>query len=282
MDIGFVGLGQMGSGMAAQLVRAGHRVQVWNRDAAKAAPLTAAGATLAASPAAAAAAGIVVTMLANDDALDAVVGGPAGILSAGAGVLHVSCSTVSVALTDRLDAAHRQAGQALVSAPVLGRPDVAAAGQLSILAGGSDADIARAQPVFDAIGQRVIRIGREPGMAVAAKLASNTSIAAVIETVTEAFAIAGSRGVEPQAMLDLFVQTDFGNRMFANYGKMVIAQAFEPAGFPLRLGRKDVGLGLAAAGEGAELPLARMIAARMDAIIARGGGNRDWSALGQG
>ncbi len=281
MDIGFVGLGQMGSGMAAQLLKAGHRVHVWNRDAAKAAPLTAAGATLAASPAAAASAGIVVSMLANDDALDAVVNGAGGILLAAPGTLHISCSTVGVALTDRLDAAHRDAGQHMVAAPVLGRPDVAAAGQLSILAAGADADLARAQQVFEAIGQRVIRIGGEPGMAVAAKLASNMSIAAVIETVTEAFAIAGSRGVEAQAMLDVFVQTDFGNRMFGNYGKMVIAQAFEPAGFPMRLGRKDVGLGLAAAGADAALPLARMIAARMDAIIANGGGDRDWSALGQ-
>ena len=282
MDIGFVGLGQMGSGMAAQLVKSGHRVQVWNRDVAKTAPLTAAGATLAASPAAAASPGIVVSMLANDDALDAVVSGPDGILSAGADVLHISCSTVSVALTDRLDASHRAAGQRLVAAPVLGRPDVAAAGQLSILAAGSDADLARAQPVFDAIGQRVVHIGSEPGMALAAKLASNMSIAAVIETVTEAFRVAGSRGIEPQAMLDLFVQTDFGSRMFGNYGKIVIAQAFEPAGFPMRLGRKDVGLALAAAGEDAKLPLARLIAARMDAIIESGGGDRDWSALGQG
>ena len=281
MDIGFVGLGQMGAAMAGQLVAAGHAVAVWNRDPRKGDALVAAGATLQDSPAAAAAAGIVVSMLADDAALEAVAFGANGILSAGPGILHISSSTVSVALTDRLAAAHREAGQAFVAAPVLGRPDVAAAGQLSILAAGSDADLARAQPAFDAVGQRVIRIGDEPGMAVAAKLASNFSIASVIETVTEAYAIAGARGVTPQAMYDLFVETGFGNRMFGNYGRMIADAAFEPAGFPLRLGRKDVGLGLAAAGDDAELPFARLLAARMDAIIAADGGKRDWSALGQ-
>ncbi len=281
MDIGFVGLGQMGAAMAGQLAAAGHAVKVWNRDRRKADALVAAGATLQDSPAAAATAGIVVSMLADDAALEAVTFGANGILSAGPGILHISSSTVSVALTDRLAAAHREAGQAFVAAPVLGRPDVAAAGQLSILAAGSDADLARAQPVFDAVGQRVIRVGDEPGMAVAAKLASNFSIASVIETVTEAYAIAGARGVTPQAMYELFVETGFGNRMFGNYGRMIADAAFEPAGFPLRLGRKDVGLGLAAAGDEAELPFARLLAERMDRIIAADGGKRDWSALGQ-
>ena len=281
MDIGFVGLGQMGAAMAGQLVAAGHAVKVWNRDPRKADALVAAGATLQDAPAAAAAAGIVVSMLADDAALEAVAFGANGILSVGPGILHISSSTVSVALTDRLAAAHREAGQAFVAAPVLGRPDVAAAGQLSILAAGSDVDLARSQPVFDAIGQRVIRIGNEPGMAVAAKLASNFSIASVIETVTEAYAIAGARGVTPQAMYDLFVETGFGNRMFGNAGRMIADAAFEPAGFPLRLGRKDVGLGLAAAGDEVELPFARLLAERMDRIIAADGGKRDWSALGQ-
>ena len=166
-------------------------------------------------------------------------------------------------------------------AQVLGRPDVAAAGELSIIAAGTERDIARCQPLFEAMGQRVIRVGSEPGMAAAAKLAANVSIAAVIETVTEALRIAGGRGVEAQAMLDLFLETNFGSRMFGNYGKLIIAQRFEPAGFPIRLGRKDVGLGLAAAGPGAELPFARLIADRMDRLIESGAGELDWSALGQ-
>lgn len=281
MDVGFTGLGQMGSAMVAQLIAAGHAVHVWNRDVSRARPFVASGAKVANSPAEAAGCGVVVSMLADDAALEAVTGGPDGILSAGSDILHVSCSTVSVALTDRLDALHRDAGQRLVSAQVLGRPDVAAAGQLSILAAGADADLARCAPLFEAMGQRVIRIGAEPGMAAAAKLAANVSIAAVIETVTEAFRIAGARGVEAQAMLELFVETNFGSRMFGNYGGLIIARQFEPAGFPIRLGRKDVGLGLAAAGPDTELPFARLIAERMDRQIAAGAGERDWSALGE-
>lgn len=282
MKVGFIGLGQMGSGMARRLLAAGHDVIVWNRDRTKADALVGEGATLAETPAAAAAeAGLVLSMLANDEALDAVAFGPDAILSAGAGVLHVSCSTVSVALTDRLAEAHRAAGQRFVSAQVLGRPDVAAVGQLSVIAAGADEDLATCAPLFSAIGQKVLTMGREPAMAAASKLAANFSIAAVIETVSEAFAIAGARGVEAQAMLDLFNETNFGSRMIGIYGAMIADQRFAPAGFPITLGRKDIGLGLDAAGAAAELPLARLIADRMDRIIAKGGGERDWAASGQ-
>jgi 3-hydroxyisobutyrate dehydrogenase-like beta-hydroxyacid dehydrogenase len=136
MNVGMIGLGQMGSAMAGQLIEAGHCVTVWNRDGAKAAPFVERGATLANTPAQAGRAGIVLTMLANDTALEAVVFGQNGVLGAGPGLLHVSCSTVSVALTDRLAEAHDRAGQRFVSAQVLGRPDVAAAGKLSVIAAG--------------------------------------------------------------------------------------------------------------------------------------------------
>lgn len=282
MDVSFVGLGQMGSGMARQLVAAGHAVTVWNRDPAKADAFATVGARVASSPADAARAGVVLSMLANDAALEAVVFGPDGILSAGTATLHVSCSTVSVALTDRLTASHKQAGQRFVSAQVLGRPDVAAAGQLSIIAAGDDEDLETCRPLFEAIGSKIIRMGAERGMAAASKLAANVSIAAVIEIVSEAFAIAGSRGVEQQAMLDLLNETNFGSRMIGIYGKLIADRSFEPAGFPIHLGRKDVGLGLAAAGDDAQIPIARLIAGRMDRIIEEGGGDRDWATLGQG
>jgi 3-hydroxyisobutyrate dehydrogenase-like beta-hydroxyacid dehydrogenase len=282
MEAGFVGLGQMGSGMAGRLVAAGHAVTVWNRDPAKAEPLVAQGARRAESPAAAArAGGIVFTMLANDAALEAVTQGAEGILAAGEGVLHVSCSTVSVALTERLEVAHRSAGQRFVSAQVLGRPDVAAAGQLSIITAGAQEDLARCRPLFEAIGQKVLTMGDRPAMAAATKLAANFSIAAVIETLSEAFRIAGVHGVAAETMADFFVETNFGSRMMGVYGPMIAAERFEPAGFPLRLGRKDVGLALDAAGTDTDLPVARLLAGRMDAIIAADGGKRDWSALGQ-
>ncbi len=280
MDVGFVGLGQMGSGMAGQLIAAGHRVTIWNRDPAKTRPLAERGAAVARDPAGAAAAGVVFTMLANDAAVEAVVFGEGGILSAGEGVLHVSASTISVALTGRMEAAHRAAGQRLVSAPVLGRPDVAAAGNLSVIAAGAQEDLERLAPLFDAIGQRVLRMGERPAMAAVGKLAANFTIATIIEGMSEAFRIAGAHGVEASQMADLFIETGFGNRMMGNYGPMIAAGRFEPAGFPLRLGRKDIGLALDAAGD-ADVPVARLLAERMDAIIAADGGVRDWSALGQ-
>jgi 3-hydroxyisobutyrate dehydrogenase-like beta-hydroxyacid dehydrogenase len=280
MDVGFVGLGQMGSAMAGRLLDAGNALAVWNRDRSKAAPLTDRGARLAKSPADAARTGIVFTMLANDAALEAVSFGKDGLLTAGRDVLHISSSTVSVALTDRLAEAHKEAGQRFVSAQVLGRPDVAAGGLLSVIAAGTDEDIATCTPLFAAIGQKVLRMGDEPGMAAASKLAANVSIAAVIEMVTEAYTIAGARGVGRQAMLDLFNETNFGSRMITVYGALIAQEKFEPAGFPIMLGRKDVGLGLNAAGADADIPVARLIAERMDRIIAQGGGERDWAASG--
>ncbi len=280
MDVAFLGLGQMGSGMAGRLIEAGHRVSVWNRDTAKSTPFEQRGASVAASPKAAARAGIVMTMLANDDAVEAVVFGDAGILSAGHDILHISCSTVSVALTERLMEAHSQAGQRLVSAPVFGRPDVSAAGKLSVIAAGAAADLDAAQPLFDAIGSGIFRMGERPVMAVAAKIAANFGITAIIEMLSEQVRIAGAHGVAPAKLVELLIGTDFGNRLIRGYGPMIAEERFEPAGFSMRLGRKDIGLALAA-GKGADLPLAELIASRMDAIIAADGGERDWSALGQ-
>jgi 3-hydroxyisobutyrate dehydrogenase-like beta-hydroxyacid dehydrogenase len=281
MDAGFVGLGQMGQGMAQRLLEAGHRLTVWNRDPAKADALVERGAARAETPAGAAKGGIVFTMLANDAALEAVTEGEGGILAAGEGVLHVSCSTVSVALTKRLTEAHRARGQRFVSAQVLGRPDAAAAGRLSIISAGADEDLARLRPLFEVIGAKVLRMGAEPSMAAASKLAANASIAAIIETLSEAYRIAGAEGVTPETMADFFRETDFGSRMMTVYGPLIAAGKFEPAGFPIVLGRKDVGLALDAAGEGADIPFARLLAARMDKIITADGGERDWAALAQ-
>lgn len=280
MDVAFIGLGQMGSGMAGQLIDAGHRVSVWNRDATKSLPFEQRGALIAPTLEAAARAGFVMTMLANDEAVEAVVFGENGILCAGRDVLHISCSTVSVALTERLVEAHSLAGQRFVSAQVLGRPDVSAAGKLSVIAAGAFADLDAAQPLFDAIGSGTFRMGERPVMAAAAKIAANFGITAIIEMLSEQLRIAGAHGIAPSQMVDLLIGTDFGNRLIRSYGPMIAEERFEPAGFSMRLGRKDVGLALAA-GAGADLPLAVLIASRMDAIIAQDGGERDWSALGQ-
>ena len=280
MDVGFLGLGQMGSGMAGRLLEAGQRVTVWNRSAGKAEALAAHGARVAGSPAEAARAGIVFSMLANDVAVEAVTCGEGGVLSAGPGVLHVSCSTVSVALTERLAAAHAGAGQGFVSAQVLGRPDVAAAGKLSVIAAGPAEALDRLAPLFGAIGAKTLRMGERPAMAAATKLAANFGIAAVIELVSEQMRIAGSQGVPAARFAEFLTETDFGSRMMGVYAPMIAAGRFEPVGFPMTLGRKDVGLALEAAGE-AEVPVARLLAERMDAIMRAVGGERDWAALGQ-
>jgi 3-hydroxyisobutyrate dehydrogenase-like beta-hydroxyacid dehydrogenase len=270
----------MGSGMVNRLIGAGHRVTVWNRHRTKAEPFADLGASVADSPIEAARAGTVVTMLANDEALEAVCFGEAGILAAGPDILHISCSTVSVALTERLTGAHDAAGQRFVSAQVLGRPDVAAAGALSIIAAGAAADLDQVQPVFDAIGSKTICMGERPAMAAAAKVAANFGIASMIEMVSEQIRIAGAQGVPAAKMVELLIETNFGNRMVGVYGPMVAQKRFEPAGFPVELGRKDVALAVAAA-DGRSLPVAELIVSRMDAIIAAGGGGRDWSSLGQ-
>ena len=176
MDVAFIGLGQMGSGMARNLLEAGHLLTVWNRDHAKAEPFAGLGATVAADVGEAARVGTVMTMLANDAAVEAVSFGEGGLLSAGSGLLHVSSSTVSVDLTAQLAVAHAAAGQRFVSAQVLGRPDMAAAGKLAVIAAGANDDLDAAQPLFDAIGAGTQRIGDRPAMAAAAKIALNAGI----------------------------------------------------------------------------------------------------------
>lgn len=281
MDVGVVGLGQMGSGMARRLLEQGHRVTVWNRDPAKCAPFGAAGATIAATPAEAARAGTVITMLADDRAAEAVAFGHGGILEAGSRITHISSSTLSVALVNRLEAEHCAAGQTLVSMPVLGRPDVAAAGQLALILGGAATDLDRCRPLFESIGARTIPVGTRPAMAAAAKLALNASIALIAEMLGEAFAIAGGHGVSRSTMLDLFNETGFGNRIIASYGGLIVGQHYEPAGFPVRLGRKDVDLAIKAAGPDVALPVVRLLRDRLDTMIAQGEGDRDWASIGE-
>lgn len=280
MDVAFIGLGQMGSGMADNLVATGHQVAVWNRDWAKAEPFAARGASVAADLAAAARAGTAMTMLADDAAVEAVVFGDGGLLAAGPGLLHISCSTVSVDLTARLAEAHAAAGQRFVSAQVLGRPDVAAAGKLSVIAAGTAEDLDVAQPLFDAIGAGTHRVGDRPVMAAAAKVALNAGIPAIMQMLTEQFRIVAAHGIAADRMAALMLEVNYGNRLIGSYGPIIAEKRFEPAGFPMRLGRKDVGLAIAAAGD-ADLPLTELIASRMDAIIGADGGERDWSAVGQ-
>ena len=280
MKIGFLGLGQMGHGMAANLIKAGHEVTLYNRTPGKAAGL---GAPLAATPGAAAAGQeVVFTMLANDAALEAVLHGPEGVLAhLPRGAIHVSCSTISVALAEALTAAHEAAGQRFVSAPVFGRPDAAAAAKLFIAAAGAEADLARLQPLFDVLGQRSFVMSDTPARANLVKLSGNFLIASVIEALGEALALVGKGGVDQRAYLDLLTSSLFNAPVYKTYGNLLVERNFEPPGFAAPLGQKDIRLVLAAAEAlNVPLPLASLVRDRFLTLLANGGEALDWSAFG--
>ena len=283
MKVGFIGLGRMGAGMAANLLKAGHDVTVYNRTRAKADALVALGAKAAASVADACRGDAVITMLADDDAVEGVAfsdGGIAGSLSAGA--IHISSSTISVALSERLEAAHVNAGQRFVAAPVFGRPDVAATGQLFIVAAGAPDAVKAAASLFDAIGQKTFIISETPKAGNLVKLSGNFLSASVIEAVGEAMALIGKAGVDRRQYLDILTSTLFDAPVYKTYGGLIIDGKFEPAGFAAPLGQKDIRLTLAAAEDlRVPMPLASLLRDRFLTLLAHGGDRLDWSAIGQ-
>ncbi len=282
MKVGFIGLGQMGSGMAANLLKAGHEVTVYNRTAAKAEPLIKLGAKHAASIKEACQGDAVMTMLANDDALAGVTHGEGGILASLAkGAIHISSSTISVALSDKLAADHAAAGQRFVSAPVFGRPVAAAAAQLFVVAAGEPDAVKAALPLLDAIGQKTFTISETPKAANLVKLSGNFLIAAVIESLGEAMALVSKGGVDTHQYLDVLTSTLFGAPVYKTYGALIADKKFEPAGFAAPLGAKDIRLALAAAEElRVALPLASLLRDRFITLLAQGGDHLDWSAIG--
>jgi 3-hydroxyisobutyrate dehydrogenase-like beta-hydroxyacid dehydrogenase len=246
MDIGFIGLGEMGVAMVRNMLKAGHPVRVWNRSPERAEALAADGAQVVGSPADAFTGDAVFSMLADDAALRAVI--DAQLLEhAPRGLIHVNMATISVALAEELAHAHALRGLHYVAAPVLGRPDVAAAGKLTIVAGGPAEAIDRVQPVFDAIGQKTWRIGSLPQQANVMKLAANFMIGSAVETLGEAASLVTAHGVTMQDFLDVITSGLFQGPVYQGYGKMIAERRYEPALFKARLGLKDVRLALAAA-----------------------------------
>ncbi|HTY40990.1 MAG TPA: NAD(P)-dependent oxidoreductase [Thermoanaerobaculia bacterium] len=282
MRVGFLGLGQMGTGMAGNLLRAGHEVTVYNRSPEKARPLAERGARVASSVAEAGANPVVLTMLADDAALESVVYGRRGLLeSLAPGALHVSSSTVSVAISERLARDHAAAGHRYVAAPVFGRPEAAAAGKLFVVAAGDPDAIAEARPLFDAVGQRTFVVSDRPADANLVKLSGNFLLASVIESLGEAFALVGKAGLDRSQYLDLLTSTLFDVPVYRNYGRLVAERAFTPPGFAAPLGLKDVRLALEAAETlRVPMPIASLLRDRFLTLLARGGENLDWSALG--
>ena len=278
MDVGFIGLGRMGRGMAASLIQAGHRVRVWNRSPKAAEALT--GAEPVASAAEAFRGDAAITMLADDAALRAVIVEGGLLDSPERPGLHLSMSTISVALAAELAAIHARAGIPYVAAPVFGRPDVAEKGALNIVVAGEAAVIDRAAPLLDAMGSKTWRFGDEPQRANAVKLAGNFMLVSAIEAMGEAAAFAEAHGVAGADLLDLLTNTLFASPVYNGYGASIAANRYEPPGFNLKLGAKDVRLALAAADAvGVPMPFASVLRDNLIDAMAHGDGDKDLAAL---
>jgi 3-hydroxyisobutyrate dehydrogenase-like beta-hydroxyacid dehydrogenase len=281
MKIGFIGLGHMGSAMAANLLKAGHQVTVFNRSPGKSRSLLKLGAHEATDIAGACHGEVVITMLADDVAVeDTVLGRDGVIASLTRGAIHLSMSTISVALSKRLAQAHQQAGQSYVVATVMGRPDMAAAAKLFIFAAGDRAAIEVCGPLLDALGQKTSYIGPDPSSANLVKLTGNFLQASVIESLGEAIALVGKAGIDRRAYVEVLTSTVFTAPAYKIFGPLIAEGKFEPA-FPAPLGYKDIRLTLTAAESlRVPMPLASLLHDRFVRLFAHGGENLDWSAIG--
>ena len=284
-QIGFVGLGAMGSAMAENLLAAGFEVTVFNRTASKAAPLVAKGAKLAERPGDVAhQRGIVISMLADDASLETLVTGEAAIASrlAPHGI-HISMTTVSPAIVRKLAAVHHECGSVMVSAPVFGRPEAAAAKKLWICTSGPHSAKEKVKPILEAMGQAIVDFGDDPGAANVVKVAGNFMIAAAMESMGEALAMVEKSGVDRTAVMDLLSKSLFACPVYQGYGAAIAHRRHTPAGFRLPLGLKDMDLALKTGAEvAAPMPLASMLHDRFLAAIANGRSEMDWSAVALG
>ena len=279
MQIGFIGLGSMGSAMALNLVKAGHDVRAWNRS--KVSPGGVPGVTLVESAAAAFKADAVFTMLSDDAAIRDVILDAGLLAGARAGLTHVVTSTISVAFARELAIAHDAAGVGYVSAPVLGRPNVAASGQLNILAAGKDDALAAVAPLLAPLSKKVWTLGEEPVRANAAKLACNMMIAMAIEAMGEAVLLTESFGLDRADFFELILNTLFAGRAYESYSAQIADRSFEP-GFKAKLALKDMRLATEAAREiGRTLPMLEAVREGLGKAIAAGLGEKDWSIMAE-
>jgi 3-hydroxyisobutyrate dehydrogenase-like beta-hydroxyacid dehydrogenase len=284
-EIGFIGLGSMGLPMATNLIAGGFKLRVWNRTAAKAAPLTAQGATLSAEPAQAVGpGGVVITMLADDAALESVTLGDQGLAARlGAGGIHVSMSTIAPTTSQRLARLHAEHSGIYVAGPVFGRPENAQLKQLVICTSGPEEAKQKVRPLLDAMGRAIFDFGEEPGAANVAKLCGNFLIASAIESMAEAFAMAEKSGVDRTKVAEMLTKTLFASPVYQRYGEMVAAKRHVPPGFTLPLGLKDVELVLSTgAAARVPMPFAAILRERVISGLAKGREEMDWSALALG
>ena len=276
MDVGFIGLGAMGSAMAANLAKAGHAVRAWNRSAdAKRVD----GVTMVSSPDEAFRAEAVFTMLSDDPAIRSVLLEPGVLGRARKGVVHVVTATISVAFAGELAETHAAAGIGYVSAPVLGRPDVAKEGQLNILAAGQPDAVAVVRPLLDVLGKKVWDLGEVPARANAAKIAANMMITMAIEAMAEAAVLTEANGLPRAEFFELVLGTLFGGRAYESYSAKIAKDDYEP-GFKASLGLKDLRLATEAAkAAGKDLPMLDAVRTRLGEAVDAGLGDKDWSVM---
>jgi 3-hydroxyisobutyrate dehydrogenase-like beta-hydroxyacid dehydrogenase len=284
MRVGFVGLGRMGQGMAGRILGAGHEVRAFDVVAKQAEALAERGATAAASVAdVAAEREIVVTMLVEDAAVTDVALGPNGLCaSLGHGAIHLIMGTHGVATIRLLEQRHREAGQTLVAAPVLGRPDLAASGQLGIVVGGPEDAVERCRPLLDVIGRRVFVAGPRPESASAIKLANNAVLGCAMVAMAEGFSLVRKYGVDPQTFQDVMTEGLFAAPAYKIYGQKMVDRSFDQVGSPIHVGLKDAKLIAAAAAlEHVPMPSHNVYLDRLLGAVAHGDGDRDQAVLGR-
>ena len=280
MKIGFIGLGQMGRGMASRLIDSGHQLLVWNRTRAATDAFASRGAVVADQPAQTLDSEVVITMLADDAALEAVWITSGLLQTMPATAVHLNMASVSLHMGQRLDSLHHQHGSPYVSAPVFGRPEYAAKGELDIIAAGEPSAIARCEPLFTVLGRRWFNVAAQAPKANAVKLARNFLLATIIESLGEAFALVEKAGVDPRVFFDIVTSTAMSSPAHKNYGRLMLENPDHPT-FTLKLGLKDVELALQTADDlDVPLPMAELIRRQHLDAIAQGYGERDWAALG--
>jgi 3-hydroxyisobutyrate dehydrogenase-like beta-hydroxyacid dehydrogenase len=281
LEIGMVGLGRMGTEIAANLASSGWEVIAYIRRPDRINTLAALGIRPTVSLESVAGCDIVISMLPDDNAVRDVICGVNGLASRlQRGAIHLSMSTIGTATAALLAGEHARRDQGYVSAPVFGNPAAAKARQLFIIAAGPAADVGRCQLLFDSIGQRTFVVGSDPTHANLIKLLGNMMTATTLEALGEAVAVLRKRGQDPKQFIDVLTNAMFGGLAHRIYGDRIVRQDYAP-GFVLPLVLKDVRLALAEAeAAGAPFPSAGLVRDRLITGIARGYAGLDWSALG--
>ena len=282
MNVGFVGLGRMGSGMAGRILEAGHDLVVYDVIAAEHRAGGGGGGTRRfVARRSVSGRDIVITMLAEDAAVHAVVFGNGGLRdSLPAGAIHLAMGTYGIATIRALAAAHAAAGQTLVAAPVLGRPDLAASGQLGIVKAGPAGALSRCEPLFAVIGRLTFHAGTEPEAASAIKLANNLVLGCAIQAMGEAFSLVRKYDVQPQVLYDVLTDGLFSAPAYKVYGKIMVEESYDRAGSTIALNLKDANL-IIGAGDIARVPLpsGNTFRDRLLGAIAHGDADKDVAAL---